>query len=213
GYLETLRLKQEALSGDERSRFLDVALAETHRLGRLVEELFELAALDAREKQPTPEPFVAAELLHDVVQKHQPEAGQAGVVLAIVEVAPVLVLADIAMTERVLDNLISNAIDHSPEGGTVNLSVVVSGEGAEITVADAGPGIDTADIDHLFEPFYQASGSSRIGHAGLGLAIAQRMVSLQQGRLRVHNDNGAVFSVWLPLAIETDDAADQKSTA
>lgn len=213
GYLETLRLKQETLASAERTRFLDVALAETHRLGRLVEELFELAALDAREKQPTPEPFVAAELLHDVVQKHRPEAGHSDVALAIVEVAPARVLADIAMTERVLDNLISNAIDHSPEGGTVTLSVVVRGEGAEITVADAGPGIDAADIDHLFEPFYQASGSSRIGHAGLGLAIAQRMVSLQQGRLRVHNDNGAVFSVWLPLAKETDDVAGRKSTA
>lgn len=213
GYLETLRLKQETLASAERTRFLDVALAETHRLGRLVEELFELAALDAREKQPTPEPFVAAELLHDVVQKHRPEAGHSDVALAIVEVAPARVLADIAMTERVLDNLISNAIDHSPEGGTVTLGVVARGEGAEITVADAGPGIDTADIDHLFEPFYQASGSSRIGHAGLGLAIAQRMVSLQQGRLSVHNDNGAVFSVWLPLAKETDDVAGRKSTA
>ncbi|HBC36576.1 MAG TPA: sensor histidine kinase, partial [Marinobacter adhaerens] len=59
--------------------FLDVALTESHRLGRLVEELFELAALDAREKQPKTEPFVVAELLHDVVQKHQPEAERAGV--------------------------------------------------------------------------------------------------------------------------------------
>jgi signal transduction histidine kinase len=207
GYIEALRLKQGSLSGDERARFLDVALAESHRLGRLVEELFELAALDAREKQPTPEPFVVAELLHDVVQKHRPEAEHAGVSLAIVEVAAVRVLADIAMTERVLDNLIGNAITHSPRASEITLSVAAREGGAEITVADAGPGIDAADMDHLFEPFYQAPGSSRIGHAGLGLAIAQRMVSLQQGRLSVHNHNGAVFSVWLPLANKTDGAA------
>ncbi|WP_339754776.1 HAMP domain-containing sensor histidine kinase [uncultured Marinobacter sp.] len=209
GYIEALRLKQETLTGDERARFLDVALAETHRLGRLVEELFELAALDAREKQPTPEPFVVAELLHDVVQKHRPEAEHAGVTLSIVEDAPVRVLADIAMTERVFDNLIGNAINHSPRASEITLGVAARADGAEITVADAGPGIDAADMDHLFEPFYQAPGSSRTGHAGLGLAIAQRMVSLQQGRLSVRSDTGAVFSVWLPLADEPEGATAQ----
>ncbi|MBU2955012.1 ATP-binding protein [Marinobacter sp. F3R08] len=200
GYIEALRMKQETLGADERARFLDVALAESHRLGRLVEELFELAALDAREKQPKAEPFVMAELLHDVVQKHQPEAERAGVALSIVSVAPLRVLADIAMTERVLDNLISNAISHSPTASEVTLSVTERDGGAEITVADAGPGIAEKDLEHVFEPFYQAADASRSGHVGLGLAIAQRMVSLQQGRLCVRNDNGAVFNVWLPLA-------------
>lgn len=67
-----------------------------------------------------------------------------------------------------------------------------------ITVADAGPGINNEDLEHIFEPFYQATGASRTGHAGLGLAIAQRMVSLQQGKLSVRNADGAVFTVWLP---------------
>lgn len=213
GYIEAVRMKQGALSAEERDRFLAVALSESHRLGHLVDELFELAALDAREKQPAPEPFVIAELLHDVVQKHRPEAERAGVSLAIRELAPVRVLADIAMTERVLDNLISNAIDHSPEASAVTLSVILRDGGAEITIADAGPGIDAADMEHLFEPFYQAPGASRAGHAGLGLAIAQRMVFLQQGRLSVHNDAGAVFSVWLPVVDGADGASGQSSTA
>lgn len=200
GYLEALRLKQDSLVAEEKSRFLEIALAETHRLGRLVEELFELAALEAREKQPAPEPFMVAELLHDVVQKHRPRADTANVTLAVTEVAPVQVLADIAMTERVLDNLIGNAIDHAPGGSTVTLSVMPGAGGAEISVADQGPGIDAEDLDHLFEPFYQAPGASRAGHAGLGLAIAQRMVALQHGRLEVTNASGAVFTVWLPLA-------------
>ena len=119
------------------------------------------------------------------------------------------VLADIAMTERVFDNLIGNAINHSPRASEITLGVAARADGAEITVADAGPGIDAADMDHLFEPFYQAPGSSRTGHAGLGLAIAQRMVSLQQGRLSVRSDTGAVFSVWLPLADEPEGATAQ----
>ena len=213
GYIEALRLKQDTLVPEERARFLDVALSESHRLGRLVEELFELAALDAREKQPKTEPFVVAELLHDVVQKHHPEAERAGVALSIVSVAPVQVLADIAMTERVLDNLISNAISHSPQDTEITLSVSERDGGAEITVADAGPGIDEADLEHVFEPFYQAAGASRTGHAGLGLAIAQRMVSLQQGKLSVRNAGGAAFSVWLPLAGESFVPGGEKSTA
>ncbi|AOY89223.1 two-component sensor histidine kinase [Marinobacter salinus] len=202
GYLEALKIKQESLSLTERRRFLDVALAETHRLGRLLDELFELAALEAREKQPSPEPFMIAELVHDVVQKHQPEAERASVGLRIAVAAPVMVRADIAMTERILDNLISNAIAHSSEDSDVTLGIHDTGSSARVTVADAGPGIAPEDIDHLFEPFYQASGSSRTGHAGLGLAIAQRMAELQQGRLAAQNGTakGAEFQLWLPVA-------------
>ena len=200
GYLEALRMKHETLEAEERGRFLAVALSETHRLGRQVEELFELAALDAREKQPDIEPFVMAELLYDVVQKHRPAAERAGVELTISATETESVLADIAMTERVLDNLISNAIAHSPRNTRVILTMSVRDGGAEITVADGGPGIRQEDLGQVFDPFYQAAGAERTGHAGLGLAIAQRLVVLQQGRLSAHNANGAVFTLWLPLA-------------
>ncbi len=200
GYLEALRMKHETLEAEERGRFLAVALAETHRLGRQVEELFELAALDAREKQPDIEPFVIAELLYDVVQKHRPAADRAGIELIISATETESVLADIAMTERVLDNLISNAIAHSPRNTRVILTMSVRDGGAAITVADAGPGIREEDLGQVFDPFYQAAGAERTGHAGLGLAIAQRLVVLQQGRLSAHNANGAVFTLWLPLA-------------
>lgn len=200
GYLEALQMKQAELNPAERTRFLEVALAETHRLGRLLDELFELAALEAREKQPDLEPFLIAELVHDVVQKHQPEAERAAVNLDILSADAVMVQADIAMTERILDNLISNAIGHSPADSKVTLEVQRSDGGARIVVADSGSGIDMDDIEHLFEPFYQASDSARTGHAGLGLAIAQRMAELQRGHISVLNrmSVGAEFQVWLP---------------
>jgi two-component system OmpR family sensor kinase len=211
GYLETLGMKQQELGPDERGRFLGVALAETLRLSKLVDELFELAALDARERQPFAEPFMPAELLHDVVQKHRPKAEQASVVLNITGAQPAMVLADIAMTERVLDNLIGNAIDHSPRGAEVKLSVFADSGGVEICVLDAGKGIAPEDIDHVFDPFYQAPGASRSGHAGLGLATARRMAELQQGRVSVENHPGAgaAFRFWLPLA----DSTPKESTA
>lgn len=211
GYLETLGMKQQELTSDERRRFLSVALAETLRLSKLVDELFELAALDARERQPFAEPFMPAELLHDVVQKHRPKAEQAGVALSIGNVQPAMALADIAMTERVLDNLIGNAVDHSPRGAEVRLAVTTNIGGVEICVADAGDGIAPADIDHVFDPFYQAPGASRAGHAGLGLAIARRMAELQHGRVSVESrpGAGATFRFWLPLV----DSQAKESTA
>lgn len=202
GYLEALQMKQAELDPAERARFLDVALGETWRLGRLVEELFELAALEAREKQPSPEPFMMAELVHDVVQKHQPEAERASVRLRITNADGVMVMADIAMTERVLDNLIGNAIAHSPANSDVALAIRQDGDAALLTVADAGAGIDPQDSAHLFEPFYQGVGAATTGHVGLGLAIARRMVELQKGGIEVCNlePTGAEFRVRLPLA-------------
>lgn len=200
GYLEALQMKQDQLDAAERGRFVQVALAESHRLARLVDELFELAALEAQEKQPVLEPFIIAELVHDVVQKHQPGAERVGVTLSIVSADSVMVQADIAMTERILDNVISNAIGHSPANSTISLSVEDRGEGVRITVIDAGPGIAEEDLSRLFEPFYQAPDAARKGHAGLGLAIAQRMASLQGGDISVQNgaESGAEFQIWLP---------------
>ena len=205
GYLETLGMKQQELNPAERRRFLNVALAETLRLSKLVDELFELAALDACERKPLAETFMPAELLHDIVQKHRPKAEQVGVALSIIDAQPAMVLADIAMTERVLDNLIGNAVDHSPKGAEVKLSVATDSGGVEICVLDSGAGIAAQDIDHVFDPFYQASGASRRGHVGLGLAIARRMAELQQGRVSVesHPGAGAAFRFWLPLADST----------
>ena len=204
GYLETLSLKQDTLSLEQRRRFLAIALGETRRLGQLVDELFELAALDAREKQPNLERFRVAELVHDVLQKHTPGAVQHNVSLSIGVIEPAMVNADMAMTERVLDNLISNAISHSPAGTNVGVSVAEEANGVSIRVADSGPGIDEQALAHIFTPFYQAPGAKRSGHAGLGLAIARRMAELQQGRITVQNcpTGGAEFLFWLPLAGE-----------
>lgn len=203
GYIESLKLRRDRLSPDEQDRFLDIALSEGKRLSRLVDELFELAALEAREKQPVPESFPLSELVHDVVQKHGPEARNRQLELTIhgdPDQPPAY--ADLAMTERVLDNLIGNAIAYSPAGGYIEVSIRQADGLPEVCVRDSGPGISEQDLPHIFDPFYRGESSGGSGsHAGLGLAIARRIMTLQCGDIWVENaaSGGACFCIRLPV--------------
>lgn len=202
GYIESLKLRRDRLTPEEQDHFLAIALKEGRRLSRLVDELFELAALEAREKQPAPEPFPLAELVHDVVQKHRPAAHESQLTLTLSGNPELpIAYADLAMTERVLDNLISNAIAYSPAGSGINVVVGQTGGEPEVCVKDSGPGIAEQDLEHIFEPFYRGDASGGAGHAGLGLAIARRIMMLQGGDIRVENQatGGACFCIRLPV--------------
>jgi two-component system OmpR family sensor kinase len=201
GYIESLRLRRERLSPDEQDRYLDIALKEGRRLSHLVEDLFELAALEAQEKQPVAEPFPLAELAHDVVQKHGQVArdSQLELTLSGDPTMPVA-FADLGMTERVLDNLIGNAIAYSAVGGRIEVVVGQVDGFPQVCVQDSGPGIPEQDLEHIFDPFYRGQASDGAGHAGLGLAIARRIMVLQGGDISVENRTcgGAVFCIRLP---------------
>lgn len=203
GYLETLQLKGETLSEAERREFLQIALRHSERLTRLVAELFELAKLDARETQPEREPFSPAELVQDVLQKYQLRAERHGIRLLMdpAEELP-LVHADIALIERVLENLLDNAIGHTPPAGTVRVSLRLEGDRIAVTVADTGCGIPAAELPRVFDRFYQADNEHRGGtHAGLGLAIVKRILELHGGAIRVASElgRGTTFVFSLPL--------------
>jgi signal transduction histidine kinase len=203
GYLETLQMKERDQAPEERKEYLAVALRQSERLKRMVEELFELAQLEARETQPVCEPVVLPELVQDVVQKFLLQAQTAAVVLNLSPPSPLPpVSADIALTERLLDNLITNALDHTPSGGRIDVQVRVQGKMVQVLVADSGPGVPTADLAHIFEPFYRSLDTAKDGsHAGLGLAIARRISELQGGDLTVENrpEGGACFILALPM--------------
>ncbi|MEW8092149.1 MAG: HAMP domain-containing sensor histidine kinase, partial [Candidatus Thiodiazotropha endolucinida] len=205
GYLETVNMKGEDLNEARRDEYLGIALNQSERLKRMVEELFELAQLEARDTKPVCEPMPLAELVQDVIQKFQLRARQAGVTLdwQIPETSP-FVNADFALTERVLDNLIANALDHVEEGGRVTLQIAQQDQQAVVNVTDSGSGISEDDLPHIFDPFYKKRQTGKEGgHAGLGLAIAQRMVELQGGHITASNSEGggACFSFTLPLVL------------
>ena len=201
GYIETLKLKDATLSPAERERYLAVALDQSERLRRLVGDLFELAKLDAREQAPECEPVALAELVSDVAQKFRLEAERRGATIDVDagEGLP-MVEADIALVERVLENLIDNALSHSPDGGAVRIPIRRDGDAVRVTVSDSGPGIAPEHLPRVFDRFYQAGNAHRgNAHAGLGLAIAKRIVELHGTRLDVESTpgRGAAFSFRL----------------
>ena len=204
GYLESLQLKGEGMEPAERREYIAIALRQAQRLSRQVAELFELASLDARETEPRCEAFPPGELVQDVVQKYRLRADQQQIELRMQPPSALtFVYADIGLTERVLENLIENAFAHTPAGGRITLELADAGEGVEIAIEDTGCGIDPEELPHIFDPFYQSARKRSSGrHAGLGLAIARRIMTLQKGDIGVVStrDRGTRFSIRLPAA-------------
>ncbi len=205
GYIETLKLKDAELGRAEREHYLAVALGQSERLRRLVGDLFELAKLDAREQTPECEPVSLAELVSDIAQKFQLEAQHRSATIDIDagEGLP-MVEADIALIERVLENLIDNALSHSPDGGAIRILIASDGHSVRVTVSDSGPGIAPEHLPRVFDHFYRAGNAHRgDAHAGLGLAIAKRIVELHGARLEVESalGRGTAFSFRLANSI------------
>ncbi|HET6488107.1 MAG TPA: HAMP domain-containing sensor histidine kinase [Spirochaetia bacterium] len=205
GYLETILRKDPDLEPAQRREFLEISLRNASSLRRLVEDLFELARLDARQILPRREPFQVAELAQDVVLKLAPQARSAGVTVT-TEPGPdlPLVWGDIALIERVLTNLLENAISFTPASGSTRVEMSRQGSGVRIAVCDTGPGIPAEELGRIFERFYRtdASRSRSSGGAGLGLAIARQIVELHGGALEVTSrpGQGSSFSFRLEQA-------------
>lgn len=203
GYLESLSIKGDSLTSEERDEYLGIALRQSRRLSQQLNELFELASLDARETEPHSEPFPLAELIQDVVQKYRLRAESQNIKMQMPPSGALpFVHADIGLTERVLENLIENAFTHTPESGVISVLAEPVGDFISVSVRDNGEGIEAQDLQHIFEPFFQSgnSGQSR-QHAGLGLAIARRITEMQGGRIFARSEpgEGATITFTLPL--------------
>ena len=189
GALELAVLKSDALSPGDQHQLLQSAHKQSVRLGRLVNDLFELASLETDGQALETESFSICELLQDCRQDLMQLAERRGVTLALTmpPEGDAWVRADIRLMQRVLDNLVANAIRHTPRGGRVMLSVEVLEHGSRIAVADTGVGIDSHELPHIFDRFYQSKEtehSSQIG-TGLGLAIVKRILAIHETDIQV----------------------------
>jgi signal transduction histidine kinase len=204
GYLETLLLKQGSLTQEEQRSYLEVAVKQSERLGKLVANLFELTKLDAREVTLNPEDFPPAELVQDIAQKFELSANDKGVRIEthFVETLPA-VRADIGLIERVLENLIDNALRHCGAGAVVRLGLTQADGRVTVRVSDTGSGIAPQDLPNIFERFYQADRNRSINEGvGLGLAITKRILDLHGSAVHVESQVGVgtTFRFDLPVA-------------
>jgi len=168
----------------------------------LVEDLFELARLDAREVRVNAEPFSLAELVQDVVQQHSLAAQKNGLRLEAGDGEDLpFVHADIGLIQRVLDNLIENAMRYTPPGGAITFALTADGDRVRVQLRDTGSGIRAEDLPHIFERFYRVpQQSDKPGCAGLGLAIAKRILELHGSTISVESvpEQGTTFTFSLP---------------
>lgn len=191
GYLETLQIKQDALAPDERRDFINTALRQGRQLGTLIDRLFELTTLDSVNVKVNVEGFSIAELVHDVVQEMIPAANDHQSQIDVDLKTPMpMVAGDISLIERVLTNLVSNALSHTTPGTRIIISVVPRSGHVLIRVRDFGDGIEPHVAKTLFDPFVQGAPQRRANHAGLGLAIVKRILDLHDTKISVHSERG-----------------------
>ncbi|MEJ2361639.1 MAG: ATP-binding protein [Gammaproteobacteria bacterium] len=203
GYLETLALKAEQLSEEEKQRYINIAYQHSERLRKLISELFELSTLENQDARLHFEPFSMSELIQDVSQKFQLHAQEKNLVLTThIPAQPAFVSADIGLIQRVLENLIENAIKYTPAGGQIGISLVHGNNGVATSISDTGQGIPESDLPHIFERFYRVDKHRDEDGTGLGLAIAKRIIQLHNSSIDVASrpDSGTTFSFRLPSA-------------
>ncbi len=218
GYLETLMIKQDKLSPLQREEYTAIAHKHGQHLTRLVGELFELSKLESGRVHPKKEAFSLAELCQDISHKFKLKLENKNINLAInTKNNHQWVIADIALIERVLENLIENAIRYTPVNGEIELLLTDSEESVTVSVKDNGCGVSPEDLTKIFDRYYQTNQqaiqktsqlpsvapSTNDTHkdGGLGLAIVKKILELHNSHISVCSqvNEGTEFSFPLPF--------------
>jgi len=202
GYLE-LTLDDGNLSEAQRS-YLDVVARNADRLLHLVNDLLFVARLEAGELDLHPDELDLVSVVRQSVAEAEPRAAAKGIDLSCEADGPVPVHADKGRMFQLLDNLVSNAIKFTPEGGDVRVSVGPANGVARLEVADTGIGIAQGEQDRLFQRFFRASTANeqQIPGTGLGLYIARAIVEAHGGSIAVQSEPGAGTSFQIELPAE-----------
>ena len=203
-HLETLLLKND-LPEEERQSYVGTAFAQCRRLSKLVEQLLELAKLDAGEVLLSPEPFQLAELAHDVAHKFELSARRMQVALRVEHAGSLpLVLGDVRLIEHVFDHLLDNALRHVSESGEVRVTLTHHGATIRVEIHDTGPGIPASERHRIFDRFYRGdkSRSTMSGYFGLGLTIVRGILELHGQRIDFVSNPGQGTTFFFELSVE-----------
>ncbi len=204
GYVETLLMKESGLTGQERRNYLKIIIKHCERVNKLVMDLFELAQLEAPDMQIHPEPFQLSELVQDVVQKFHLVAREKKLRLETnVSHETPFVYADIGLIERVIENLLENAVNYTPQNGKISIVLLPAPDKVQVRISDTGCGIPETELANIFTRSFQLdpNGKNNSQHRGLGLAIVKQILELHASDIDAWStlNNGTTFSFSLPI--------------
>ncbi|MGJ8640436.1 MAG: two-component system sensor histidine kinase CreC [Opitutaceae bacterium] len=192
----------EDLPEDKRVQFLGNIKSESVRLQNLVDQLLALASLENRTELGAPTKVALGDLIRRVVNHHQSNLLERGVSFDVETEVEIKVLGEEFLLETALNNLVQNAIDFSPNGGTVRITLKAESDGAVLTVVDEGAGIPDYALERVFDRFYSLPRpNSERKSSGLGLCFAKEAIELHQGDLKIRNrGNGRGVAAEIRLA-------------
>jgi signal transduction histidine kinase len=184
-------------------------LDSTERLKKLVEELFELSKLEARETKPKLEAFQLSELAQDIRQKNLILAESKNIMLTLDTPHDLtLAFADIGMIERVFQNLIDNALKFTPPNGKINVKLINRIDKIEVSIADSGVGIKEEMLPHIYDRFNQGGYNEKKSKGiGLGLAIVKKILEVHEVEITTTSapDKGTTFTFEIPVFDYSED--------
>lgn len=206
-YIDLLSAVQDS---DKRRGYLETLRRETGRLTHLIEDLLTISRLEAGRLHVNLKPIDPNELIADLVHDRKLMAANRGLTLLFEPSAePLAAQADPTLLAQCLSNLLTNAINYTPAGGTIWLRTGLQGQatssGVVITVQDTGVGISAEEVPLIFGRFYRGLASRQTGAAGtgLGLAISKEIVERMGGEIHVESTpgQGSTFTLWLPIVL------------
>ena len=176
---------------------------ESVRMDKLVGELLTLSRLEAASALPVSEDIAAMELIDEIVDDARFEAEQCGRQIDLSGLAIVTVRGDPNLLWRAIENVVRNAIKHSPEEGTVRIDVSANAQTLDIVVHDRGPGVAAEHLGAIFQPFFRSNAATNnVNGHGLGLAIAKRVIEAHGGSIVANNREGGGLSVAIALPVK-----------
>lgn len=201
GYVETLLIKKESLSEPEKNKYLTIIWESSKKLSILVAQLFQYAKLEANQVNPEKEQFLLNELASDILMAYQLTAKERNIHISLVTTGNLPpVFADIALTERVLQNLIDNAFKFTPNGGSITVQLMSTNAGVQVKVVDTGIGIAPEDQAYIFERYKQLHKDDLPKKGmGIGLAIVKKILELHQSTIQVTSEPGKGAAFWFVL--------------
>lgn len=192
GYIETLQIKGEKLSREEKEKYLKIISDSTDRLTKLVADLFDLSKLESGQMNVKLERLKIQELLFDSALKYELLAQTKGIEIKskICQNLPI-VKADLSLIDRVIQNLLDNAVKYTPNDGQILIDACeVPNGGVSIKIRNTGNGIPQEELNSLFDRYYMIDKNQQsVQGSGLGLAIVKHILEIHGSEIRIHSDS------------------------